>query len=343
LATGIAACGGTTKSTNGGIDGGTDDAGVVARSCGGQVEQVAPLNGYATWIGLAGSRLYFSLYADAVESVPSAGNGAPSLIANATGSAASSGEYVFNGFAFDSSYVYWSESVGLAPSTIKRAPLGGGASEVIASSSDGFIGGIAIDGGNVYWVDQDEGEIRSIPVNGGSATVIATGLTTPAGIAIHARTIYLTDANSDLMAVAIGGGAVTTLVHGPGLPSNEGVADFSPGLAVDDENVYFTQYYARDPVLAQVPLGGGAMTVLAHASAYGIAVDAHNVYWLADDSLFEAPIGGGPVCVLATNESEAVGPALDDSSVYWATSLPMGTCVGCPPPTGTNAIFKVPK
>jgi len=309
------------------------------------VQQLTDPNGYVIWIGLAGSTLYFSLWDRAIESLPSAGNGAPFVIAkaDATGTPVSTGMYVFNGFAFDSTYLYWSESVGLAPSTIKRAPLGGGATQVPVTSPDGWIGGLAVDSGNLYWIDQDDGQILSMPVAGGATTTIATGLTTPGGLAIREGSIYLTDPDGDLMTVPVGGGAVTTLVHGPGLPPHEEVEGFPPALAVDDSNVYFSQSYAANPIVAQVPRVGGAMTVLAHDSAGGIAVDAKYVYWSDDSSVSRVPIGGGPICVIASNQSQIVGPALDESSVYWATSVPMGQCVGCPPPTGTNAIMKATK
>jgi hypothetical protein len=307
--------------------------------------EVATPAGAVAWVGVATDRVYFALYGEAIDSVPSAGGAAPSVV---TPAGASGGLYVLGVVAFDSAYVYWAEGAGgKTPGTINRAPLGGGPAQLLASST-GFIGGIAVDSGNVYWVAQDEGKVYSAPVTGGSGTVVASGLTEPAGMTIHTGTIYFTDPDGDLMTVPAGGGTVTTIVHGPGLPPNTGVRDFSPGLAVDENNVYFSQYYAPEPTLAKVPLTGGAPTVLAHASAAGIGVDAQNVYWVTGggnvSTVNAVPIVGGAVRVLASNQSSAVGPALDTYSVYWGTSATMASCGLCPPgPTGQTTVMKAAK
>ena len=252
---------------------------------------------------------------------------------------------MFSGVAFDGSYVYWSEGVGSGASAIERAPLGGGAPEPVVESQ-GFLAGIAIASGTLYGVNQVLGEIFAVPVTGGTPTVIASGLT---------------DAGRDRGAwrrrLRIGRGERSALDpgrwrrrddarEGPGAPPNVEIADFSPGMAADDDYVYFSQYYAPSPVLAKVSRLDGTMTVLAPGSAAGITVDATDVYWVTapgdTTSVNAVPIAGGPVRVLAANQPLAVGPALDDCHVYWATVVG-ATCVGCPPAPGSNAIFRTSK
>ena len=305
-------------------------------------------DGGVTWVGVTGGQVYFSLYEEEIARVPDDG-GVTSVVSPAGYTGAYLGAYITNAVAFDPAYVYWSESVG-TPSSIKRAPLDGGPAQTLASSP-GFAASLAVASGTVYWVDQYAGdaggEILSVPVTGGSATVIASGLTVPAGIAVRGGTLYVTDADSDLLSVSADGGAVTTLVKGPGLtglPANSVVADLSLGMAVDDSNVYFAQYYASEPNLSRVPLDGGPPTVLLKGSISAFAVDANNLYWLAGGDVNEMPLDGGAVRVLASSQSLSAGPALDEDSVYWGTTQDTITCGLCPPgPRGINAVMKVAK
>jgi hypothetical protein len=299
------------------------------------------------WVGVTGGQVYFSLVEEAIARVPA--DGGMTFLVSPAGYTGDLGAYITNAVTFDSAYVYWSESTA-TPSLIKRAPLDGGPSQTLASSP-GFAASLALASGTVYWVDQyvedAGGEILSVPVTGGGATVIASGLTVPAGIAVHGGTLYVADAYGDLLSVSTDGGTVTTLVKGPGLtglPANSVVEAFSISVAVDDSNVYFPQYYASEPNLSVVPLDGGPPTVLLQGYISAFAVDANNLYWLAGSKVNEMPLDGGTVRVLASNQSLSAGPALDEDSVYWGTSESTITCGLCPPgPTGINAVMKVAK
>jgi hypothetical protein len=63
------------------------------------------------------------------------------------------------------------------------------------------------------------------------------GVLAPAGILAYGGTLYVTDGAGDVASLPIGGGAVTTLVQGPGQAPGQTVSFFVPGLAVDDANV----------------------------------------------------------------------------------------------------------
>jgi hypothetical protein len=114
-------------------------------------------------------------------------------------------------------------------------------------------------------------------------------------------------------------------------------------MAVDDDNVYFPQYYVAQPNISRAPLDGGAPTVLLQVQIADFVVDANNLYWLAGGNVNETPLGGGPVRVLASNQSFSTGPVLDDHHVYWGTSYWPMACGLCPPARGINAVVKVAK
>jgi hypothetical protein len=215
----------------------------------------------------------------------------------------------------------------------------------------GFTAGIAVDLQFVYWVDQDAGTINRVPLAGGAAGKLAEGLSTPAGLALAAGTLYFGDSGGDLLSVPAGGGVVTKRFTGPGLPPNTQDVDYSPPVVADAHNVYFSVCpfgSSATPTLYRIPLGSsGPPTALASACARGIAVDAEDVYWTAGDALIHAvPIAGGAARVVATSSQAVVaGPAVDAANVYWGITPEEGSCGLCPPPPKgqINAVMRAPK
>jgi hypothetical protein len=65
-------------------------------------------------------------------------------------------------------------------------------------------------------------------------------------------------------------------------------------------------------------------------TALAIAVDGANIYWIASEptdgatsSVLKVPVGGGSVTTLASMQPTVDAPlsvAVDETSVYWATS-----------------------
>lgn len=339
----VAGCGGASATV--GSDGGTSggDAGSP-----GPAGTVTTLDDQPVALAVIGKSVYVALFTDGIVTVPTAGGTATPLVPSVGSS--SLGVYFQNPFVFDRTNLYFSESSGgYTSGPVAVAPLGGGTPTVLASSL-GFTAGIASDANNVYWVDQDQGTISSIPLGGGLPTVLASGLKTPGGLALQRGTLYLTDAAGDLLSMPASGGSVTTLLTGPGLPPNTEVADYSPPIAIDDNNVYFSVCpfeAATSPTLYRVPLGnGGPPTALASSCASGIAVDAENVYWANKDTIDSVPIAGGATRVVATSSQQiSAGPAVDDEDVYWGITPQLGSCGVCPPPPSgqVNAVMRAPK
>jgi hypothetical protein len=302
-------------------------------------------------LAVIGNSVYVGLFSDGIVSVAKAGGAVTPIVSSVGGY--SPGVEIQNAVVFDQENLYWAESSGGDTSgPIARAPVGGGPATVLASST-GFTAGIAVDAESVYWVDQDQGTVSRVPLGGGTASALATGLKTPGGLALHAGTLYLTDAAGDLLSIPVGGGSATTLFAGPGVPPNTEVADDSPAVVTDDENVYFAvcHWEGGGETIYRYPLGGsGAPEVLATASvsqcATSLAVDATDLYWAEGVNIMAVPLAGGTPRLVATSSQAVVaGPAIDQENVYWGITPETATCGLCPPPAKgqINAVMRAPK
>jgi hypothetical protein len=234
--------------------------------------------------------------------------------------------------------VYWTVYEGVEGGSILSIPVDGGTSTTIAAQQN-HPWGLAVDDQNVYWVNyansdlleftgitSDAGSVMQAPLDGGSPLALATGVTSPFGIAIDETNVYFTTSDGNVESVPIGGGAATTLMANQALPR---------GIAVDRTYVYWANFglsaNANNPggSIARVNKNdGGSYQVLANNTdadeAIAIAVDSNRVYFATYGSggqVMSVPIDGDAgATVLAPAQSTPLWLAIDSANVYWTNS-----------------------
>ncbi|HEY2407254.1 MAG TPA: hypothetical protein VGI10_14690 [Polyangiaceae bacterium] len=82
-------------------------------------------------------------------------------------------DIVYGTLAADGKFLYWTTWGG--PGRVMSVAKDGSALTTIAAAEDGPTIGLALDGGRVYWSDQDSGTIRAAAKNGGAPMTIASG------------------------------------------------------------------------------------------------------------------------------------------------------------------------
>lgn len=196
---------------------------------------------------------------------------------------------------------------------------------------------IAIDGTNVYWVDNIAtiGTVNACALTGcnNTPTVLASGQSGPTGITVNAGVVYWVN-----IGMGVNGGSVMSCPAGgcAGTPTPLATNLNAPtAIAVAAGNAYFTG-------------SSGTMkcaTASCTPTAFGpggsdIVVDGTNAYWTATGGPVRCALGGcgGTPTAIATGQLSPWAIAVDGSNVYWsnlsghtvALCLIAGGCNGNP-------------
>lgn len=189
---------------------------------------------------------------------------------------------------------------------------------------------IALDATSVYWANYSndgtyKGSVMKVSIAGGSAVTLAAGFECAGGIAVDSSGVYFGGLMNDgtgtsLFKVGLNGDAVKSLAS----------SFMDDPFAIGPDGVYGTGWNGEGLTIVRVPLEGGIATPVVPSSAlrqtassYGVAVDAHSVYWTFfgdPTTVMKASLGGGMPVTLATVPGPGFGIAVDATSVYFGTS-----------------------
>jgi hypothetical protein len=168
-------------------------------------------------------------------------------------------------FTIDSSSIYWWTG---SSTYFMSMPFGGGASDLFTIGHECWD--ISVSDGYVYCCDSI-GLIMRVPVGGGSATTLATGVGfLSEGLAVNSTNLYWTR-NSSIWSLPVTGGTPVAVA------TNQGALGVPPPV-LDASFVYWT----TAATVMRAPLAGGSSVELASGqnSPIGLAIDAGSLYWM---------------------------------------------------------------
>lgn len=182
-----------------------------------------------------------------------------------------------------------------------------GASALTLCSSPGMVMQVVADENYVYWADLDEGTVSRVPRDGGTRTILASGLAQPWTVALDSDYIYWSEYGTG------GNGAIWKLAKagGPAVRIAQGLAG-PLAVAADGDRVFWTEGFTMG---TPNPFG--------------------SVKWVSRL--------GGPVHVVAEHLNNPIMIALDGDYVYWCEGSVIQSA-GCPViPPADGAIKRAPK
>jgi hypothetical protein len=268
--------------------------------------------------------------------------------------------------AVDSTNVYWTEYGGPGGTRVMSVPVGGGLATTLASGqSDGIAYGLVESAATLYWPAfvTTNGEVFSLPLDGGSVNTLVTAQNQPYGIAVGSNAVYWTDytSNGAVVSMSLDGGTPTTIASGlessavvywtniegavmsapldGGTPTTF-VSGGSPwALAVDSTNLYIANATPNTGTIVSAPVDGSMPNIVASEqnNPFTIAVDSNTIYWgnygggVGTGSVMSVPIDGGTPTVLAAGQTQPQSIAVDSTSVYWTTGMSGGAVMKLTP------------
>jgi hypothetical protein len=197
---------------------------------------------------------------------------------------------------------------------------------------------LAIDGTNVYWVDDiAQGTVNACALTGcnNTPTVLATGQSMPTGITASQGIVYWVN-----YGVGVTGGSVqecaSTGCGGNPTPVATG-QDAPTAVAVaGNGSIYWTTQNGVMKCSGTLPCTPSTLG----PTGSDIVVDANNAYWTAQAGPVRCALGGcgGAPTAIATGQLSSWAIAVDSANVYWTTLSGFtvakcalsGTCGGNP-------------
>ena len=202
--------------------------------------------------------------------------------------------------------------------------------------SDVISSDIEVRDGQLFWSESGESPVRKIPVNGGTATLLARKVQTPGNMVIKGREIIWIESRLGFAPSGCVGPGVLLLLNKTSLNTGktkvlmkgDNCAGGTNDIVSDKTSVYWVNSVAspNEYTIFKVDLTYGISTPLVKTSKPIVAMarDKTHLYWMEQDDLDPGairrmPLGGGDVSTVFSNDKPLVQSfAISGSEVIYA-------------------------
>ena len=238
----------------------------------------------------------------------------------------------------------------VADAASESAPDGGRQVVVLATNQTGAFA-IAANDSDAYWSDNDIGEIRTVPIAGGTTRALYTYGGSPTNLTVDSQGSVMWGDQGNAAKTGlrrISGGGVAVLLTNP-VGSFASFADGTTAV-VTSKNAFLTVYGAdggagtafgpygspvdvirdgttavwtasADQQLWKLESGVASMIVDSESDCQQLATNADGIYWTRPfDGLIRKLDRANDKSTIADKQQEAYGIAADASGVYWLTT-----------------------
>jgi hypothetical protein len=200
-------------------------------------------------------------------------------------------------------------------SCLDGACVAGKCAPLVMVTGESGLGAVALDTMWIYYVAEDSGLIRKIPIAGGASTAVHATGRAPHDLVFDGDRLFWADqfgAGVHVLAPAatytFSSGAITALAK-----TTTGVYVIAPG---------FVTFWTRD--------FGGGQALSSNGASPAVVVDGANAYWSQAQQIWRAPYGStgaGVENVVVGLTAPPTSLAITSTHVYWAlaTQVQRGT------------------
>lgn len=229
-------------------------------------------------------------------------------------------------YAVDAQNIYWSQG-----GNLNQQPRLGGTPIPLATDQPGFIGGVAVQGSNVFWTTDGDNQIPvaagvfSKPIGGGTMTTY--GNANGRSLLVTANDIFFRRQDNATISYWDRATTVTDILLG-------GSYTYGAPFITDGQYLYatYTAYGSAPKPIVRVPIHGGTPTVFEsyasvnYSTAIALSTDGTNIYYIlyigvepANAGVWKKPLAGGAAQKLVgSGNGFSSTTATDGTSVYFA-------------------------